>query len=67
MDQRNVSIQDVINIIDFGEINEEPKYSEKYQNYRYIITGRDIDGRKRTLVIAITEEDEMLELVTVHK
>jgi len=67
MNERDISIQDVINIIDYGEIKGEPKYSEKYQNYRYTITGHDIDGRRRTLIISIEEDDEMLELITVYR
>jgi hypothetical protein len=66
MEERNISISDVMNIVDAGKINGPPEYDDKYGCYEYHIAGRDLDGKKRTLIVGINEKEEVLELITVY-
>jgi len=66
MEERNISIRDVLAIIDGGRINDEPEYDEEHGNYEYHIIGRDVEGKKRTLIVGIDENEETLELITVY-
>ena len=66
MEERDISIRDVLNIIDSGKINDPPEYDNEHENYTYRIIGKDIDGKKRTLVVGINQKEEMLELITVY-
>ena len=64
MAKRNFGIQDVINAIESGIINEEPKWNEDFKEYHYRIEGKDVEGDKLTVIVAISVKDESLILIT---
>ncbi len=63
MDQRNVSLQDVINVIENGRV-AKTEWHNDYDRYHYSIAGQDIEGIPLTVVIALSSKDEMLILIT---
>ncbi len=44
MSKRNVSIQDIIHVLQNGEINQGPKWSDDYNEWKYLIDGTDLEG-----------------------
>ena len=65
MEERNISIRDVINTVEGGKLVRRPEWNEKYGEYNYLIRGRDIEGAKLTVKVAISEEEGMLTFITV--
>lgn len=65
MEERNISIRDVINTVEGGKLVRAPEWNERYREYNYLIRGRDIEGAKLTVKVAISEEEEMLTCITV--
>jgi pyruvate/2-oxoglutarate dehydrogenase complex dihydrolipoamide acyltransferase (E2) component len=65
MKERNISIRDVINTVEGGTIVKTPEWKEEYGEYNYFIRGKDIEGTKLTVKVAISEEEEMLTFITV--
>jgi hypothetical protein len=66
MDQRNISLQDVINAVENGKITKRPEWNNTYHEYNYFITGEDIEGVELTLKVAISTKDEMLIFLTPY-
>ncbi len=64
MARRNFNIQDVISAIESGIINEGPKWDEDFKEYHYRIEGKDVEGDKLTVIVAISVKDERLTLIT---
>jgi hypothetical protein len=65
MDERNVSLQDVIFLIETGEAREEPEWSNDYNEYNYYIEGNDIEGDNLTVKIALSTKNEEIIFITV--
>jgi hypothetical protein len=65
MEERNISIRDVINTVEGGRIVGTPEWKEEYGEYNYLIRGKDIEGANLTVKVAISEEAEMLTFITV--
>lgn len=66
MRQRNVSMSDVLSVFDNGRISKPPEWNQEYAEYNYFISEEDIEGTELTLKIAISEEEDMITLVTVY-
>ncbi|OGQ01032.1 MAG: hypothetical protein A2026_06750 [Deltaproteobacteria bacterium RBG_19FT_COMBO_46_12] len=66
MRQRKILISDVVNVFDNGRISRPPEWNEDYEEYNYFITGEDIEGTELTLRIAISEEEDMVTLITPY-
>jgi Domain of unknown function (DUF4258) len=66
MEERNISLSDVMSIVDTGKINSAPEYDDEHVNYTYRIIGQDVDGKRRSLIVGIDDKEEMLELITVY-
>jgi hypothetical protein len=64
MNEKKVSLQDVINLIDNGQIDRDAEWNDDYMEYHYRITGEDIEGVSLTVVIAISISDAELRLIT---
>jgi len=66
MEERHITIRDVLNSIDTGEILKPPEWNEEFGEYNYFITGQDLEGIELTIKIAIAERDEMITLITLY-
>ena len=66
MEQRHISIRDVLNAIDTGGILRPPEWNDETTRYNYFITGKDIEGEELTLKIAISNDEEMTILITLY-
>ena len=66
MDERNISIRDVINAIEVGKIVKTPEWNAEFGEYNYLVKGKDIEGANLSVRVAISEETEMLTLITVY-
>lgn len=66
MEQRNISIRDVLNAIDTGKISKSPEWNDEHSEYNYFITGKDIEGEELTIKIAISDNEEMTILITSY-
>lgn len=64
MEEKNFNMQDVINIIENGEIPKPPEWNEEFGQFRYVVKGKDIEGIELNLVIAISTKEEMLTIIT---
>ena len=65
MNERNVSLQDVIYLIENGKVTQKVEWNNDYQEYNYYINGTDIEGSELTVKLAISNKDEELSLLTV--
>jgi len=65
MDKRNVTLQDIIYLVETGKIKEDPEWNNDYGEYNYCIIGEDIEGIELSIIIAISTKNEELNLITV--
>ena len=66
MEERHISIRDVINAIDTGKISKLPEWNDETARYNYFLTGKDIEAEELTLKIAISDDEEMIFLITTY-
>jgi hypothetical protein len=64
MSERNFTIRDVINVLLNGRLKKKRGFDEEYQEWKYSIVGRDIDGTKLSIVFTINELERLLVLIT---
>jgi hypothetical protein len=62
---RKVSLPDVINVLETGEIKRIPEWNEVHQNWVCNVEGFDLDEEKLIVVTAIIERDCQLIIITV--
>ena len=65
MDERDVTLQDIIYLVETGKVKGEPEWNNDYDEYNYCISGEDIEGIELTVIISISTENEELNLITV--
>jgi hypothetical protein len=63
---RRILMSDVLNVFDNGRISKPPEWNEEYEEYNYFVTAEDIEGAELTLRIAISEEEDIITLITVY-
>lgn len=61
---RNFSRRDVERVLRNGLVSPSPEWNEAAQQWKYTITGRDIDGDELKLVIAIDPDLRRLTVIT---
>jgi len=66
MQERNVSMSDVLNVFDNVRTSKLPEWNKEYEEYNYFVTGEDIEGTELTLKIAISEEKDMITMITLY-
>jgi hypothetical protein len=66
MEERHITVRDVLNAIDTGGILKPPEWNDETTRYNYFITGKDIEGEELTLKIAISDDEEMIFLITTY-
>jgi len=59
-------MSDVLNVFENGRISKPPEWNKEYEEYNYFVTGEDIEGEELTLRIAISEEEDMITLITPY-
>lgn len=62
---RNADLNDVIHVLETGEIKRTPEWSEKHQNWVCNVEGYDFDDDKLVVVTAIIERTWRLKIITV--
>jgi hypothetical protein len=63
---RKILMSDVLNVFDNGRISRPPEWNEECGEYIYFVTEKDIEGTELTLKIAISEEKDMITLITLY-
>ena len=66
IEQRRISISDVLHSIDTGRISKPPEWNDEHKEYNYFITGKDIEGEELTLKIGISDDEETTILITPY-
>jgi hypothetical protein len=64
MDERNVSSEDILNTLAWGEI-ADLKWDGEYQNWKATVEGKDIEGEDLVVVVGIYEEEHLLRCITI--
>lgn len=64
MSQRNFVIRDVINVLMNGRLKKNREFDDENRGWKYTIVGRDIDGKKLTIVFTINKTERLLVLIT---
>jgi len=64
MAERDISMADIFNVIETGTIERRPEWNEDEREYNYFMVGKDIEGDRLTLKVAISTQDEMLTFIT---
>lgn len=62
---RNASTEDVIYVLETGEIKRIPEWDEKHQNWVCNVEGFDLEDDRLIVVTAIIEKDWQLKIITV--
>ncbi|MFZ5763116.1 MAG: DUF4258 domain-containing protein [Thermodesulfobacteriota bacterium] len=63
MHERNFTIQDILYILQNGELSGK-EYKEEYENWTYSIRGLDLEGEEGRVVTAIISEYS-IQIITV--
>jgi len=66
MPKRHVTYPDITYLLDTGHIIREGKWDEDYEQWKYIVEGRDLDGDDLSAVTVIFDETFSLLIVTVY-
>ncbi|MBI5886546.1 MAG: DUF4258 domain-containing protein [Deltaproteobacteria bacterium] len=60
MEQRKVSMQDVIYLLKTGSIFDEPELDMKVNQWKYKVEGKTIDGASLAIVVALEADKNIL-------
>lgn len=61
---RNITFDDVVQICLTGSFKCEPRYISDRQNWKYEVSGKDLDDAATTVVIAVDDEKYLVTVVT---
>jgi hypothetical protein len=65
MRERHVDMDDILRVLEYGEITRAPEWSEEHLNWKYRVEGADVEGDDLAAVTVIIEEQMTLLIVTV--
>lgn len=65
MQERKVTVEDILFIVKNGIINTEPEIHIKTGRWTYRVEGKDLDERSIHLLVDIYEEDVIIIVLTV--
>jgi hypothetical protein len=65
MPKRRVSMNDILSVLQTGEIIREPRWDEDNGNWRYVVEGVDLDDEELRAVTVFFDENLTLYIVTV--
>lgn len=64
MNKRDFTTSDILKVLSNGELKKKREFDDMYQNWKYRIEGKDIEGEKLTLIFSITQEEDAIILIT---
>ena len=64
MENRNVSIDDVLNVLMWGSVTKI-EHNEKHDSYKCRVEGKDIDGEALVFIAAVYEYCHTVRCITV--
>jgi hypothetical protein len=64
MVERNVSDEDILNVLRGGTVSK-PEWNEEHQSWRYPVSGRDLDGVALVLLVVLEPQHCRITIVTV--
>lgn len=64
MRKRNISMLDIMNALETGEVIKEPEWDDTFQNWKYRVEGADTEGDELTAVTIIFDVNMTLFIVT---
>ena len=47
-----------------GTIGSQPKWDDRFEQWKYRVQGRDLDGEELTLIVSIEPEWERIAIIT---
>ena len=62
--ERNFDRRDVENVLKTGRFGHQPSWDERYGNWKYRVSGTDLDGESLTVIVAIEPEWARLTIIT---
>jgi hypothetical protein len=65
MQQRSVSAQDVLHVLETGQILRAPEWDDAFQNWKYRVEGVDLDGDDLAAITVIIVLDFTVRVLTV--
>lgn len=65
MTSRNVYDDDIVVALENGEVQDQPEWEDKHQNWKYTIIGKDTDEDDLTLITVIIESELTIKIITV--
>ncbi len=65
MRKRSVSTQDVLHVLEHGQIVQAAEWDAQHQNWKYRVDGMDVDGDDLTAVTVIIQTDFTVRILTV--
>lgn len=64
---RNYDLQDVEEVLKNGIVNEQPEFDDKYENWKYKVEGKAIDGDEAIVITVILSHRELLAITIMSK
>jgi len=64
MNKRDFTTSDILKVLSTGELKKKREFDDMYQNWKYRIEGKDVEGEKLTLIFSITQEEDAIILIT---
>ena len=66
MPKRRVTLPDIINVLQTGEIVRSPEWSEEHGEWKYVVEGTDLDDDELKAVTVFFDDNLTLLIVTVY-
>lgn len=64
--ERGVTVDDMRHVLVTGAVSPRAEWNERFQNWNYVVSGRDCDGDPLALVIALEPRRCRITVVTVR-
>ncbi len=65
MKQRDVTDDDIKEVLTNGEIKRLAEWDDRYKNWKYRVEGTDIEGEELRIITIIVEQDHLLRILSV--
>ena len=63
-EERQFSRRDVRHVLMTGTIGSQPTWDDRFEQWKYRVQGRDLDGEELTLIVSIEPEWERIAIIT---
>lgn len=63
--ERNVNFDDILNVLRNGTVSPHPEWSPKHGNWKYSVSGLDLDGMALVVVVALEPKFCRITVITV--